>query len=306
MIKGWQIVIHTLGKGRTRRFRIHGFGLYCAAPILLISLFSFATGLFQINSVSQLKAEKTALEQKIKLKDNQLQFFANRMSEILKELDGMRDLTSEVETKLGRKEVKPEAGLGGPVREKNRKNIRQLAYLNSESELLDQMWSEVEELELETKMEKGRSVALVRFLRSQSSLLRAIPSTWPLKSGYVSSPFGRRNDPFTGQIKMHTGIDIANSNHVPIYATAEGIVLQTEWSDSYGKVITLYHGFGLSTRYAHLQSFAVKDGDWVEKGQVIGLVGDTGRTQSRHVHYEVRIEGRPVNPYYFLPSEEMG
>jgi murein DD-endopeptidase MepM/ murein hydrolase activator NlpD len=262
------------------------------------------SGLQGLHRLNHLQSEKTELEKELKLKHSQLAFMADRMSQIREELAGVRILSRNVEVQLGRNITPEEGGAGGPLKQINRRDVRQVAYMNSESELLDKMWTEIEEIEMETKLEHGKNASLYRFLSSQGALLRAVPSIRPINGGFVSSPFGRRNDPFTGALKMHTGLDIAHSNRVPVYATAEGIVTQTRWSESYGNLVTIYHGFGLSSRYAHLHRIDVQQGDWIDRGQPLGLLGSTGRSTHRHLHYEVRIEGRPVNPYYFLPHEK--
>jgi len=195
-----------------------------------------------------------------------------------------------------------EVGLGGPVREVANQNAKMSTYLNYEDEFLEGMWREVEELEAESRFELDRTVLLSRFLDTRSGLISALPSLRPLQGGYISSHFGRRRDPFSGAIKMHTGLDIAHSSTVPIYATADGVVCQITRSPTYGKLISLYHGYGVSTLYAHLSRQDVKTGDRVVRGQQIGLLGSTGRSTHRHLHYEVRIEGRPVNPFFFLPE----
>nr|HPQ42047.1 M23 family metallopeptidase [bacterium] len=128
-----------------------------------------------------------------------------------------------------------------------------------------------------------------------------LPSIRPIQGGFISSAFGRRRDPFTGSMKMHTGIDLAHSSNIAVCATADGVVTQVKRSPTYGKIVGIYHGYGVYTLYAHLHRQDVSPGDRVTCGQQIGLLGNTGRSTHRHLHYEVRIEGRPVNPYYFLP-----
>ncbi|MBN1552194.1 M23 family metallopeptidase, partial [bacterium] len=150
------------------------------------------------------------------------------------------------------------------------------------------------------------NLMLYKYIQSMGDLVRGIPSISPVEHGFVSSPFGRRKDPFTGSIKLHTGIDIAHPSRIPVLAAAEGVVIQSDWNEIYGNVVTINHAFSISTRYAHLDKVYVKPGEWVDRGHIIGLLGNTGRSTHRHLHYEVRIEGKPVNPCYFLPDEEQG
>jgi murein DD-endopeptidase MepM/ murein hydrolase activator NlpD len=248
--------------------------------------------------------DKLAID--LKVKQSQLEYFSERLDQIRSELSGMRKLSEEVEGKLGRGEISDIFGKGGAEDKSLSKDVRRLTYRNSENELLDQMFTEIQELEQETQLEKVRSLALTRFLNSRSALIRSIPTLRPVDGGYISSVYGKRQDPFTGALKMHAGIDFANSNNVPVYSTAEGVVTQTTYNETFGNVVIIYHGFGISSLYAHLQSYSIKPGDWVDRGHVIGKLGNSGRSTDLHLHYEVHLEGRPVNPYYFLPLEEEG
>ncbi len=274
--------------------------------ILLIFLSLSMYGLFSWSNYGFLVNENRKLRENIRLKNSQMEFLAQRMGEVRNELSEIRSISREIEQELGRSKPEMQGGIGGPVKEVNRRDYQQIVFLNTENDLLDELWTEVEEIEQETILEKEKSNAFSRFLKSRSALLTSIPNMRPIEGGFISSVFGRRRDPFTGSIKMHTGIDLAHSQNVPVYATAEGVVMSSKYSPSYGKVVIVYHGFGLSTLYAHLHETNVKPGEWVGKGQVIGLLGSTGRSTHRHLHYEVRMEGRPVNPYYFLPTEYKG
>ena len=132
--------------------------------------------------------------------------------------------------------------------------------------------------------------------------MTAIPSYTPVKSFSYSSGFGVRYDPFTGRAAMHAGIDMAGSHGEAIYAAADGTVTSAGRNGAYGNAIDIGHGKGLSTRYGHLSRILVREGEKVEKGQVIGRMGSTGRSTGTHLHYEVRIDGRAVNPMPFLKA----
>ncbi|MDR0780731.1 MAG: M23 family metallopeptidase [Pseudomonadales bacterium] len=125
----------------------------------------------------------------------------------------------------------------------------------------------------------------------------------PVKVGYVSSGFGRRLDPFTGQVARHEGVDFATGTAgVNIFAVAAGIVTFAGESSGYGKVVKIDHGDGLETLYGHDQTLLVQEGDVVKKGQVIALSGSTGRTTGPHVHFEVHKNGRVVDPASYIRS----
>jgi murein DD-endopeptidase MepM/ murein hydrolase activator NlpD len=129
---------------------------------------------------------------------------------------------------------------------------------------------------------------------------RYLPDIWPVK-GPITSHYGNRADPFNGDAEMHLGLDISAIYNAPIHAPADGVVIYTERKAAYGNLIVIDHGNGLTTRYGHLNRFLVKVNEKVKKGEVIGLVGTTGRTTAPHLHYEVRLNDRPMNPNSYLP-----
>lgn len=129
------------------------------------------------------------------------------------------------------------------------------------------------------------------------------PTGKPIKSGWLSSYFGRRIDPFDGRRGMHTGIDFAGRKNSEVVAVAAGVVRWSGVKSGFGKIVEIDHGNGLATRYAHNNKNLVKVGDTVKKGQTIALMGSTGRTTGYHVHFEILKDGRPVNPLKFIRGE---
>jgi murein DD-endopeptidase MepM/ murein hydrolase activator NlpD len=125
------------------------------------------------------------------------------------------------------------------------------------------------------------------------------PNLWPV-DGQVTASFGERIDPFNGEGAFHSGVDISSAYGTPIVAPADGEVTFTDLMGGYGKAIMISHGNGISTRYGHLSGFAVVVGQQVHRGDVIGYIGTSGRSTGPHLHYEVRINDTPVNPYKYL------
>jgi murein DD-endopeptidase MepM/ murein hydrolase activator NlpD len=133
----------------------------------------------------------------------------------------------------------------------------------------------------------------------------AVPSDKPVRIAAFTSGFGVRSDPFQGRAAMHPGIDLAGPMGTPIYATADGVVLRAGWnSGGYGNLVELDHGRGIATRYGHMSAILVQAGEHVSRGQQIGRMGSTGRSTGSHLHYEVRIDGRAVNPVPFMKSTD--
>lgn len=133
----------------------------------------------------------------------------------------------------------------------------------------------------------------------RQALVAATPSMWPI-TGWISSGFGHRRDPFTGDDDFHPGLDISAEYGAPVHAPADGVIESAAFNGNYGNFIALEHGFGLVTRYGHLSRFAVTPGQQVRRGDVIGYVGSTGRSTSPHLHYEVVVNGQLTNPLRLL------
>ncbi len=139
-------------------------------------------------------------------------------------------------------------------------------------------------------------------LQEMRKLLRALPVGAPLDNYNLMSPFGVRRDPFTGQLAVHNGVDLSAPPRTPVAATAAGTVILAGWQGEYGNMVEIDHGYGLTTRYAHLSRIQVKVGQHVAAKHVIGLVGTTGRSTGPHVHYEVLNDGKNLNPAKFLEA----
>jgi len=146
-------------------------------------------------------------------------------------------------------------------------------------------------------LEAGREAAV-----KCAKLWERTPSVYPMR-GQFSSPFGYRSNPVTGIYTLHAGVDLTNHIGTPIYAPAAGKVVEDEFSPSYGNTVLLQHGNGLATRYAHMVQSKVKIGQQLKRGDLIGLMGNTGRSTGPHLHYEVHVNGAPVNPVqWILPT----
>ena len=132
----------------------------------------------------------------------------------------------------------------------------------------------------------------------------SIPSMQPVDKLLFTSSFGVRSDPFRGTAAMHAGVDIPGTIGTPIYATADGIISHAGRQGGYGNLVQINHGRGIETRYGHLSKILVADNARVRRGQMIGLMGSTGRSTGSHLHYEVRVDGKAVNPIPFLQTGE--
>ena len=140
-------------------------------------------------------------------------------------------------------------------------------------------------------------------VEKRNALAAATPSIWP-SQGWLTSRMGLRTDPVNGNRDFHAGLDIAADRGQPVYATADGRVTQSGYQGAYGNLLVVDHGFGLVTKYGHLSSYLVKQGEGVKRGQVIGRVGNTGRATGYHLHYEILANGRLINPLELLTQQK--
>jgi hypothetical protein len=152
------------------------------------------------------------------------------------------------------------------------------------------------ELVQAVEMEMGQVVESAEYWRARRS---AMPTDWPV-DGHLTSGFGYRRSPFTRAWKFHRGLDISAPRGTPVFATASGTVKMSRFNAGYGRMIAIDHGFGILSRYAHNSKLMVREGEMVHRGQVIATVGSTGQSTGPHLHYEVFIEGTPVDPQEYL------
>ena len=166
----------------------------------------------------------------------------------------------------------------------------------------------------EITMELGSVAELLQDRKNKLDLLQDMlmnrelkqeitPSGYPVKQGYVTSGYGSRTDPFSGKKKSHRGVDFAGKTGTDVIAVAAGVVIKSERNRGYGNVLELRHPDGYITRYAHNKQNLVKEGELVEKGQTIALLGSTGRSSGPHVHFEVKKNGNVVNPSRFIKQK---
>jgi murein DD-endopeptidase MepM/ murein hydrolase activator NlpD len=140
---------------------------------------------------------------------------------------------------------------------------------------------------------------LIEYFEDKRSLYASTPSVWPVR-GWVTSPFGKRISPFTGIPTFHEGLDIAAQTGMPVVAPADGVVIKAGFGPGYGNMVEISHGYGIKTVFGHNSRLNVKVGQQVKRGDVISYVGDTGSSTGPHLHYEVRLNGLPVNPKKYL------
>jgi murein DD-endopeptidase MepM/ murein hydrolase activator NlpD len=189
----------------------------------------------------------------------------------------------------GEFDFQAEPGLGGVA-----------ALDDGEAQSLDELINDMDQIsglleDREHKLDLLEAMLLDNQLENE-----VLPSGRPVKKGWVSSSFGRRTDPFSGKKRYHRGIDFAGKPGTDVVAVASGVVIRSEKVPDYGNIVEIRHTDGFSTRYAHNQENLVEAGEVVEKGEVIALLGSTGRSNGPHVHFEVHRDGKIVNPRKYV------
>lgn len=174
------------------------------------------------------------------------------------------------------------------------------AGLGGEDEALS-----LDDLDLRTQRLEGTLDQVEAELQERLRWISSTPAITPAK-GILTSGFGSRSDPFHGARTFHGGVDIAAAPGAPVHATADGVVTLAGRNGGLGKAVFVSHGYGLVTRYGHMSGLAVKAGQRVKRGDVIGYVGNTGRSTGYHLHYEVHLDGEPVNPAAYLLDRSGG
>ncbi len=244
------------------------------------------------------KKEKDKKETKYYAEENRR--LKNKLEDLEKKLEKIKDDMAELIKKqnLLRNYVNFEPisleilnmPIGGIPKKENR--VEQL------EEKIDYMMNLVNIQEKEIKN-------LKYFLEKSEDLRKRTPSISPVKNGFITARFGPREDPFTGIVKFHKGIDIAGPKGTPIFASADGIVKYAGWKEGLGLTVEIDHGNGFVTVYGHNDKILVKPFQRVRRGEIIATMGSTGLTTGIHLHYEVKLFGKNLNPiYYIIPEEE--
>lgn len=164
----------------------------------------------------------------------------------------------------------------------------------------DALDSGIKQLSLDLETQNETLAALEQYLITKDNIAAGIPDGKPVEGGWVSSFYGYRVDPFNGKKTFHKGLDIAAKSGSPVTSVADGIVSWVGNRGGYGGLVEVDHGNGYVTRYAHNKTIKVAKGDRVSKGEVLALMGSTGRSTGPHVHFEVLRDGQHVNPYNFI------
>ncbi len=267
------ILIVGYGGKKARSFRVNTRflkGAVATAVVALGGLFSFAVFSFYQNAslraeLAQVKQERDTLETLL-AKEREKNSYLVKFKEKVEELEGKLVAIDNFLRKKGIRKIP--SGVGGGQKKVDILDIEYVSFLQEEADKF----------------------------KKYLSRIPLGPPVW----GRITSKYGYRRDPFTGRYEFHDGVDIKAPWGTKVRATAEGRVIYAGWKSGYGKTVIIKHAYGFKTMYAHLSKIKVKKGQWVKSGEVIGLVGSTGRSTGSHVHYEVWRYSKRENPIKYM------
>ncbi len=289
------IVLKEFG-GTTREFKIRGFAI---TLFVLLSALTVTAGAcffhyYRQNQSLQTKlvnAKKTVQSQQV-----QLMNLNSKIDVLAKDIARIRSFDSKLQVMMDIDADKKIVSLGGPDATNF---LGRSLPVHSQEILLRKMHEFIAQLSTEAHLQEVEQQKIIQTFRQNKEIWAYTPSIIPTK-GWETSGFGYRTSPFTGQKILHKGLDISAPIGTPVYAPANGRVAGTPTERGYGISLVIDHGRGITTRYAHLNSRAVKKGQTVKRGDIIAYTGNSGRSTGPHLHYEVRQHGVPVNPKQYI------
>ncbi len=302
-IKIW---FHSGNSSRIREISLRKSFLLCSMLIFIacagtVSYFGHDYYLLKQTDRDNAVLLETITGQKIELEDQrrQIQMFAGEIQGLKEQITKLGQLENQVRLiadidKSGRSSGL--LGIGGVSKIDLDQEIPLDTHHNA---LIREMHHQVKQIKSVADKEKLDFNDLIDKLTKKKNLLASSPSIKPV-SGIITSPFGYRKSPFTGMRTFHSGLDISNRMGTKIVSTAAGKVVFAGRKTGYGKVVIIDHGYGKATKYAHLRDILVHKNQQVKRGEAIATLGNTGRSTGPHLHYEVLVNGTPVNPSKYI------
>jgi murein DD-endopeptidase MepM/ murein hydrolase activator NlpD len=251
-------------------------------------------------NIKQMVGDMERLRMETRQQKQQLLAFSKSVDDLQSEMTRLRHFDTKLRVMADLDGVVyPEQvmGIGGENPEPFNPMESELSF--QDQALIKSMQTGIARLKTEASIQERSFQELVEYLEDQKSLLASTPSIWPIK-GWKTSGFGYRTSPFTGRREMHKGVDVATRTGTPIIAPADGVVIFSGREGGFGNVVVIDHGYGIITKYAHNSVIDVKVGQKVKRGDIIAKVGNTGRSTGPHLHYEVAVNGVPVNPMRYI------
>jgi murein DD-endopeptidase MepM/ murein hydrolase activator NlpD len=288
----YTLIVVPHAKARFRKFQVSvrltkwvlgALGVLAVALVAIVAHYTWIN--VEVAELKRLRGENLALAAKARAYEEN----AGRLQARVLTLQGM---VTKLGLMAGVEESLPEAGLGG---------VGGTTRLETAAPSLD-IGASLQDMDQTVSALTEKSSRLQAFFADQQVLLASTPSIWPVR-GYLSASFGNRKDPFTGMPDFHPGIDVSTPRGTQVIAPADGVVTYRGRRGAYGNALVVDHGYGIVTRYAHLDGYNTRPGQRVRRGDVIGFVGNSGRSTAPHLHYEVWVDDQLRNPIKFILDE---
>jgi murein DD-endopeptidase MepM/ murein hydrolase activator NlpD len=306
MRKRIKIWFHSGTTSDIREFSIHKAALGFISLIVISAIGGASFVGYDYYKLKQISFNNKTLNQsilernnEIKNQRNQIQNFATEIGVLKKQVGSLSKFEDKVRLIADIRQTSDTSGLigiGGIPKDKLDPDI---PLEKKHNILIREMHKQVTQTNHAAKKQALDFKDLIKMLEQKRNLLASTPSIRPV-GGWITSKFGYRNSPFTGKKQFHAGLDISNKSGTKIIATANGRVSFAAGKMYIGNLVTIDHGFGRVTKFGHLKKILVKSGQKVKRGDIIALLGNTGRSTGPHLHYEVRINGTPVNPLKYI------
>ena len=290
-----------------KQITVSGVFIFCLSFFVAAGLISSGFILYDYITAKKIAVKSTKLEKQIFRQQDEIsnqrkhiQNFAHKIEELNTKLASLKKFEKKIRiiANMDNTDVQNDfSGVGGSDPEILKPGATLTKKHNS---LIREMHTQLSRIDNIAEIQKNNFKTILNQLKDQQNLLASTPTIRPIAKGWISSGFGYRKSPFTGRKEFHKGIDFATRQGDPIFATADGIIIFAKAKGLLGKTIIIDHGHGLKTRYGHTYKILKKKGDRVKRGDIIALVGSTGRSTGPHVHYEVKLNGIQVNPEKYI------
>lgn len=293
------LIVLSSANRKIRQFMISPHSIALFSALILAVLLLGGYGLYRYMASKDALQQVKALKRVNQVQQQKIQTIALELDELRERLARLQELDKKIRViaDLEHKGVEGQSpGMGGVSPEEG---VLQSLKQERKDRWVKRLRQEVERFRDLASQQETSLEALVEQLRGRRDLLARTPSIWPTQ-GWLTCGFGYRQSPFTGLREFHRGVDVSAKPGTPVIAPADGVVVEAGNDPDYGNIVRLDHGLGYKTFYAHLSETVVKKGQRVHRGQMIGNVGNTGRSTGPHLHYEVHLNGTAMNPLRYV------
>lgn len=296
LFKKYQVFVFDEKSGKKRSFTFKS-SLFAYVFLFLVALVGI-NGFFvqYFLSTKDMKKDLVFAEREIEEKESRLVGILAELEVLREDINRIRQFDNQLKMLVGEKTLAEESSMGGIESDDFKVDMLPLHRQELASR---KILGYIRELKKDSRLEEIIQQDLIVFMNESTQKLASIPSIIPAQ-GFITSRFGYRTSPFTGSKQLHKGLDVAAPVGTKIIAPADGKVVFAQRDGAYGLSVEIDHGNGIITRYAHMSKFNVKRGDKIKRGELIGLVGNTGRSTGAHLHYEVIVNGVHTNPMAYI------